>query len=99
MGQTDSSVLYIPVCPATDANAEYLVRQRESFLGGFPGPDFPGGKGESQHFGRPNLNFLLQHANKEGIQAMGFEKLNDDESESIGEKKAIQRINEILGFN
>jgi len=33
-GKTDSSVMYIPACPLTEANAEYLVRQREAFFGG-----------------------------------------------------------------
>ena len=33
----DSSVLYIPACPLTETNAEYLVRQREAFFEGiFP---------------------------------------------------------------
>ena len=36
-GKDDSSVLYIPACPLTEANAEYLVRQREAFFEGtFP---------------------------------------------------------------
>lgn len=33
-GKHDSSVLYIPACPLTEANAQYLVRQREAFLQG-----------------------------------------------------------------
>ena len=33
-GKDDSSVLYIPACPLTEANAEYLVRQREAFFEG-----------------------------------------------------------------
>ena len=33
-GTTDASVLYIPSCPLTEANAKYLVRQRESFVEG-----------------------------------------------------------------
>ncbi|CAI4217794.1 unnamed protein product [Parascedosporium putredinis] len=44
-GKSDSSVLYIPVCPTTEINAKYLVRQRQAFIDGTPGPDFPGGKG------------------------------------------------------
>lgn len=47
-GKSDSSVLYIPACPLTEANARYLVRQRECFLKGLPSPDFPGGLGESK---------------------------------------------------
>lgn len=33
-GSTDSSVMYIPTCPLTETNAEYLVRQREAFKAG-----------------------------------------------------------------
>jgi hypothetical protein len=35
-GKNDSSVLYIPACPLTERNAEYLVRQRDCFLRGMP---------------------------------------------------------------
>jgi len=35
-GKNDSSVLYIPACPLTERNAEYLVRQRDCFLRGKP---------------------------------------------------------------
>lgn len=43
-GRSDSSVFYIPVCPLTAANAEYLARQRQAFRQGTPAPDFPGGR-------------------------------------------------------
>ena len=33
-GTADSSVLYIPACPMTEDNANYLVRQREKFMAG-----------------------------------------------------------------
>ena len=33
-GKGDASVMYIPACPLTEANAEYLVRQREAFAEG-----------------------------------------------------------------
>lgn len=33
-GKSDSSVMYIPACPLTDTNAEYLKRQRETFFKG-----------------------------------------------------------------
>jgi hypothetical protein len=35
-GKNDSSVLYIPACPLTERNAEYLARQRDCFLRGTP---------------------------------------------------------------
>lgn len=33
-GKDDSSVMYIPACPLTETNADYLVRQREAFFEG-----------------------------------------------------------------
>lgn len=71
-GQGDSSVLYIPACPLTQANAEYLVRQREAFLAGVPGPDFPGGKGESEHVGRMTTQDIDKAGGKEALAAMGL---------------------------
>ena len=38
-GKDDSSVMYIPACPLTEANADYLVRQREAFFEGTSPPD------------------------------------------------------------
>ena len=38
-GKDDSSVMYIPACPLTEANAGYLVRQREAFFEGMSQPD------------------------------------------------------------
>lgn len=95
-GKSDSSVLYIPVCPTTKRNAEYMLTQREAFLKGTPGPDFPGGKGESEHIGRPTEEFLHQVTNEEGLRAFGFQELVGGESE--GEKKVVEEGNRILGF-
>jgi hypothetical protein len=98
-GKSDSSVLYIPVCPTTATNAEYLARQRDTFLGGYPGPDFPGGKGESEHFGRPTVDYLSKNAPREALQAMGLEKLSvTNEEEGSGARSVVQKANEILGF-
>ena len=98
-GKSDSSVLYIPVCPITKTNAEYVVRQRDAFLGGLPGPDFPGGKGESEHIGRPTLDYVAKHVQSEGLQAIGLERLNGMEREDmIGGSIAIERANEILAL-
>ena len=33
-GKSDSSVMYIPACPLTVGNADYLVRQREALWEG-----------------------------------------------------------------
>ena len=37
-GKDDSSVMYIPACPLTEANAAYLARQRETFYEGISPP-------------------------------------------------------------
>ncbi|KAI1748730.1 DUF1479 domain protein [Xylaria castorea] len=97
-GQSDSSVLYIPVCPVTEQNAQYLTRQRKAFLDGTPAPDFPGGQGESQHVGRPTESYLRTHADSEGLRAFGFEKIATAESDGPGAREAIRKVNEILGF-
>jgi len=98
MGKSDSSVLYIPVCPTTESNVEYLVRQRKTFLDGFPGPDFPGGKGESEHSNRPTRDYLSSHVNSEALQAMGLEKLSTEVQDTVGGKKVVQMANELLGY-
>ncbi|GAP90875.2 putative duf1479 domain protein [Rosellinia necatrix] len=98
MGHSDSSVLYIPICPITEKNAEYMVRQRKAFLEGTPGPDFPGGEGESRHHHRPAESYLREHADSGGLQAFGFEKLITTQSDGPGAIEVTKRANEILGF-
>jgi hypothetical protein len=97
-GTSDSSVLYIPVCPVTSINAEYLARQREAFRNGTPGPDFPGGEGEARHAGRPTEEMLRGWTTAEGMRAMGLEKLVADSAALPGQKQVIARANSILGF-
>ncbi|KAI0509470.1 hypothetical protein F5B22DRAFT_637967 [Xylaria bambusicola] len=97
-GQSDSSVLYIPICPVTEQNAHYLVRQRKAFLDGTPGPDFPGGEGESRHINRPTESYLKSYANPEGLRAFGFEKLVVSSSDNPGARMVTKKVNEILGF-
>ncbi|KAJ4202251.1 hypothetical protein NW767_006210 [Fusarium falciforme] len=97
-GKTDSSVLYIPVCPVTQQNAEYLVRQREAFRRGTPGPDFPGGAGESGHVDRPTEEMLRGWADGVGRRAMGLERLVIDEGARPGAREAVEASNAALGF-
>ncbi|KAI8631428.1 DUF1479 domain protein [Xylariaceae sp. FL1651] len=97
-GQSDSSVLYIPICPVTEQNAQYLLRQKNAFLDGTPGPDFPGGQGEANHINRATVSYLRSHTDLEGLRAFGFEKLAAADSDSPGARKAIGKANEILGF-
>ncbi|KAI0593965.1 DUF1479 domain protein [Biscogniauxia sp. FL1348] len=97
-GQSDSSVLYIPVCPVTESNAKYLLRQKNAFLDGTPGPDFPGGKGESEHANRPTPSFLESCADDNGLRAFGFKRLVAADSDGPGARSVAARANEILGF-
>jgi hypothetical protein len=92
-------VMYIPVCPTTEANAEYLARQRDTFLEGYPGPDFPGGKGESEHAGRPGAEYIAQHGGDQALRSMGLSKLRKlDWENEHGAEEVIERANRILGF-
>jgi len=97
-GESDSSVLYIPVCPTTKANAHYVVSQRKAFLKGIPAPDFPGGVGESGHTRRPDLDFIMTTCDPIGIQAMGFAKIEASDEETSGGREAIQLANKKLGW-
>jgi hypothetical protein len=97
-GTADSSVLYIPVCPTTEESARYVARQRAAFLEGTPAPDFPGGKGESEHVGRPTEEYVFKYSDPAGIQSLGLEKLVALQDDTPGAQVAIQRANAILGF-
>ncbi|KAI0186423.1 hypothetical protein EV127DRAFT_463294 [Xylaria flabelliformis] len=97
-GQSASGVLYIPICPVTEQNVQYLMRQRKTFLDGTPAPDYPGGQGESQHVNRPTESYLRAHADSYGLRAFGFEKIPTAESDSHMSKEVIRKANEILGF-
>ncbi|KAH8723210.1 hypothetical protein GQ44DRAFT_774262 [Phaeosphaeriaceae sp. PMI808] len=98
-GKSDSSVLYIPACPMTEDNANYLVRQRDSFAKGVPSPDFGGGVGESGHVGRVGAAELLGLLGREGLLAMGLEE-SDSRAVglSTGQRVVLDRANKILGF-
>jgi len=91
--------MYIPVVPVTQSNVDYLRRQRDTFLAGEPGPDFPGGKGEAEHRGRPGVKFLTEKGGDPGLRSMGLVGLKKmDWEESTGASEAIKRGNEVLGF-
>lgn len=97
-GTGDSSVLYIPVCPVTKLNAEYMVRQRAAFRAGTPGPDFPGGEGEARHVERPTEETLRGWAEAEGRRAFGLEKLVVEDGATEGGRQVVEKANEVLGF-
>ena len=98
-GKSDSSVIYIPACPLTVSNAEFLARQRDSFLKGTPCPDFGGGKGESEHIGRPGVEDIKEVNPVEGMQAFGLREW-DSAAPGLtsGQTEVIDRANKILGF-
>lgn len=91
-------MLYIPVCPATEANARYVARMREAWRRGTPGPDFPGGKGEAEHVDRPGEDFVRAVASAEGLASFGLEPLVVRAEGGAGEADVVGRVNEILGF-
>ena len=61
--------MYIPAVPHTRANADYVARQRESFLRGVPPPDFPKWEGET---GFEGIGTPEDIAHPLGKRAMGF---------------------------
>ncbi|KAL1961076.1 hypothetical protein VTO42DRAFT_4964 [Malbranchea cinnamomea] len=98
-GKGDSSVLYIPACPLTETNVKYVQRQKEAFIQGTPGPDFPGGKGESEHIGRANEAYLREVADVDALRAFGFEAWDaEDPTLNSGHIKLLRKANQILGF-
>jgi hypothetical protein len=91
--------MYIPVCPLTEANIEYVSRQRDTFLQGVPGSDFPGGKGESEHFGRPLESFVQDNVDVDGRRAFGLSGW-DESSKGLapGQVSMLRKANKMLGF-
>lgn len=92
-GQLDSSVFYIPAAPLCEINVRYLAQQRQSFEHGIPPPDFPGGKGESNHVGRAVPEDIKTI---EGRRAMGFESFKVTSNMTSGEKQMVTKANTIL---
>ena len=98
-GKSDSSVMYIPACPLTVANAEFVARQRECFLNGSPCPDFGGGRGERDHIGRPGVANVESMNPDEGMQAFGLKEWDSSSPDfTAGQKEVMDRANKILGF-
>lgn len=98
-GKSDSSVMYIPACPLTVSNAEFLARQRDCFLDGTPCPDFGGGKGESEHVGRPGVEDVKKLNPVEGMQAFGLREWDSDAPGlTNGQREVMDHANKISGF-
>ncbi|WVQ74508.1 hypothetical protein IAR50_004109 [Cryptococcus sp. DSM 104548] len=94
-GKGPSAVMYIPAVPLTPQNAEYLSDQKQNFLKGKPGPDFPGGVGESQFEGRGQVEDIKS---AEGRRAMGLEPFGVSERLAPGERAVREQANTILDF-
>lgn len=71
---------------------------REAWRNGTPGPDFPGGKGESEHVERPTEQFVMTVADADGLASIGLEPLAEPVGGSEGENEVVRRANSILGF-
>jgi hypothetical protein len=104
-GTSDSSVLYIPICPLTTKNAEALERQRGRFLTGGVSPDFGGeeGVGEKEHRGRCDVEMFIAEeervGRKESLRAMGLEMWDSEAEElGVGQREVMDRANKRLGF-
>lgn len=99
-GTSDSSVMYIPACPLTAANAQFVARQRECFLSGAPCPDFGGGRGEADHIGKAGVEDVRLANPLEGMQAFGLRAWQSDAPGlTTGQREVMNRANKILGFH
>jgi hypothetical protein len=80
----------------TEANVEYLKRQRDGFLSGTPGPDFPGGVGESNHVGRPTQEDLRAESSPNALRAMGLDKFVAARGDTLGAQQVVEAANAVL---
>jgi hypothetical protein len=97
-GKGDSSVMYIPVCPTTRGNLEYVKRQRSEFIQGIPPSDFPGGPGESQHVGRTHVAAFMDMADADAKRSMGFLPYDVSAAKGKGEADVLKYGNELMDF-
>ncbi|KAI4844253.1 DUF1479-domain-containing protein, partial [Aureobasidium sp. EXF-8846] len=95
----ESSVLYIPTCPLTIQNAEFLARQRQAFLEGLPSPDFGGGTGETGHIGRPGPEDVEEASQGKdaGMVAFGLQEWDSSAAGlSEAQRELFDRANKVL---
>ena len=78
------------------ASSEQLL----TVLLGLPGPDFPGGIGESQHISRPGPEFIacLGEGADDGLRAMGIKAFDMSTVSDKQESRTLARAHEILGL-
>jgi hypothetical protein len=97
----ESSVLYIPTCPLTIQNAEFLAHQRQAFLEGLPCPDFGSGIGETGHIGRPDPEDVEEASQGKdaGMVAFGLQEWDSSAAGlSEAQRELFDRANKVLGF-
>lgn len=97
-GDHDSSVFYIPSAPLCDINVKYAAIQREAFLKGLAGPDFPGfpyGIGESEHVGRATPEDVEEVGGVEALKEFGLAPFSTDGLKS-GEAAIVEEANNLL---
>jgi hypothetical protein len=90
-GASDSSVIYVPVVPLCDQNAEYLHTQAAVFLNGTPPVDFPGGIGESKHVCRASE----EHIHEGALPAMGLAPFVPGPDVTAAQLSVYESANEI----
>lgn len=90
--------MYIPACPTTKSNLDYLKKQRDTFFAGTPPPDFPGGKGESEHNQRADVSYLFGRARPESLSAFGMEPFEETAMDYPGQGEVLNYANKVLGF-
>lgn len=62
-------------------------------------PDSPGGKGESEHFGRPTDAYLQKNLKNEAPQSMGLEPLSTmDLLDTARARKMIEKAKQDSGI-
>lgn len=97
MGDHDSLVFYIPSAPLCQTNLKYALTQREAFLKGLVGPDFPGfpnDVAETQHKDRGGPEDVMETGGIEAMREFLLAEIEIDESYSEGAKKMIAIANE-----
>jgi hypothetical protein len=85
--------MYIPAVPLTEQNAKYVVRQRDHFLKGLAGPDFPQAAGEVNFLKKGELEDVHEG---DGKRAMALEPFEEVEGDALGTKEAIKIANSLI---
>lgn len=68
------------------------------FRKGYPGPDFPGGIGESGHVGRATEAYVKEYLAESALTGMGLAKLYSSGAASASETSVIKKANQDLGY-